>query len=174
MLRPAWDSVKSDTLATPVRLWLRALGAARIYVTLVGLGDDPRVSGRSFYCVSPAQAVSADTVMDAPSPTFTVATPNAPVPDAPGTLTIPSLVTVAGRATTSGTGASDAESNSVLRPVRESTGIVLSPPKENATSVGMGALGVNATTKDCVPPTGISVGTFGALVSALVAGSVVW
>ena len=51
-----------------------------------------------------ALPVSADAVMLPLAPTFTVATAKAPVPVAPGIFTMPSLVSVAAKATMSGTG----------------------------------------------------------------------
>ena len=61
--------------------------------------------------------VSADAVMPALAPTFTVATPNTPIPLVPGIFTIPgSGGSVAANATMSGTGVAEAESRSVFSP----------------------------------------------------------
>src|SRR5215510_13785773 len=91
--------------------------------------------------------VSADAVMVPLAPTFTVATANAPVPLAPGMFTMPSLVTVAANATTSGTGVADAERSRVLTPTVMGAGLALAQLKLRRTSVGgNGAVGVKAST----------------------------
>ena len=69
-----------------------------------------------------ALPVSADAVMLPLTPTFTVATAKAPVPVAPGIFTMPSLVSVAAKATMSGTGVADAENKSVFRPTMMGAG----------------------------------------------------
>src|SRR6516164_5398288 len=91
--------------------------------------------------------VSAETVIVPPAPRFTVATAKTPVPVVPGIWTIPSFFSVALRATTSGTGAVEAESSRVLRPETTGAAIALAQKKFNGTSVaGIGAVGVKAKT----------------------------
>jgi hypothetical protein len=94
-----------------------------------------------------APPVSADAVMVALAPTFTVATAKAPAPPAPGTFKTPSLLVVAAKATMSGTGELEAEKSKVLSPGRIEAGLLFAQSKSNCTSVGdTGALGVNAKT----------------------------
>jgi hypothetical protein len=91
--------------------------------------------------------VSGDTVMRPATPTFTVATPNTPVPVLPGMFTIPVLPMVAPSATMSGTGVFDADRSSALSPRSFSTRAVFSPPKLKPRSVGAKApVGVIAIT----------------------------
>ena len=61
--------------------------------------------------------VSALTVVVPVAPTFTLATAKKPVPVVPGICTMPSFVVVAPKATMSGIGVADAESNNELSPV---------------------------------------------------------
>src|SRR5713101_3346740 len=94
---------------------------------------------------------SAVTVMSPAAPTLTVATAKAPVLLLPGMFTVKgipsSLGHVAPRATTSGTGVSDAESNRVFTPGKIGAGGVVGPAKLNSTSVGAnGAVGVRPMT----------------------------
>jgi hypothetical protein len=106
--------------------------------------------------------VSADAVIVPLAPTFTVATAKAPGPLVPGTLTMPSLVVVAAKATISGTGVGDAESGSVFSPVLIGAGLVFVQSKLNCTSVeGIGAVGVKAKTKLCAAPRPMSTRVFG-------------
>src|SRR5262249_36399605 len=94
-----------------------------------------------------APPVSAEAVMEAPSPTLTVATAKNPVPVLPGMLPMPSLLTVAASATMSGTGVGAPEISSVLMPTSVVTGFVLLPAKLNGKSTGaMGADGVSEIT----------------------------
>ena len=86
---------------------------ADMHCPVVGL-----VSHKRMFTGKAAIPVSADAVMLPLAPTFTVATANAPVPVVPGMLTMPSLVSVAAKATMSGTGVADAENKSVLRPTK--------------------------------------------------------
>jgi hypothetical protein len=118
---------------------------------------------------------SAETVMLALAPTFDDATANAPLPTMFEILTIPSLLSVAERAITSGTGLVEAESRSVLTPTIVGAGLVLVPVKLNATSVGaIGAIGVMLITKVWEPlRPGMFTGVFGDPVNAFVCGSVV-
>jgi len=62
--------------------------------------------------------VSAVTVIDPAMPTLAEATANVPVPEVPGIVTMPSALDVAVSAITSGVGVAEAESSSVLMPVR--------------------------------------------------------
>ena len=111
---------------------------------------------------SVALPVSADAVIVPVAPTFTVATAKAPVPFGPEMFTMPSLVSVAAKATMSGTGVADAESKSVFSPMLIGAGSVFAQSKLNCTSVGaMGAVGVMAKTKLCAAPAAISTGVFG-------------
>ena len=91
---------------------------------------------------SVALPVSAVAVMLPVTPTFTVATAKAPVPFAPGIFTMPSLVSVAAKATMSGTGVTDAESSQVFSPTLMGAGWLFAQAKLNCTSVGaIGAVG---------------------------------
>ena len=114
-------------------------------------------------------------VIEAPAPTFTVATAKAFEPVVPVMCRMPSLLAVAASATMSGTGIAEADRSKVLRPV--SLGAALTPvqSKPSVMVVGAnGALGVNAMTKLCEAPAAIDAGVFGEPASAFVAGLVVW
>src|SRR4029453_1192503 len=92
-----------------------------------------------------------------------------------GKIPMPSLVNLAPKATTSGTGVAEAESSSVFNPVLMGAGSLFAQSKLNCTSVGaIGALGVSAKTKLCVAPAPTFTGVFAEPVTWLVAGSVVW
>ena len=124
---------------------------ALIWVVTVGVGKETQrpVSGMVWQMRRltgrPAAPVSAETVIRPVAPTLTVATAKAP---ALARLTMPVLPAVAASATMSGTGVTDAESRSVLRPVVIGAGAVLVQPKARWTSVGAkGPVGVKANTK---------------------------
>ena len=105
--------------------------------------------------------MSAETVIVPPAPRFTVATAKTPVPVLPGILTIPSLFSVALRATMSGTGVVEAESSKVLRPETTDAAIALAQKNFNGTSVaGIAAVVVKAKTKLCAAWAGMSTGVF--------------
>jgi|SRR5215468_2316940 len=114
----------------------------------------------------------ADAVIVAPAPTFTVATANTPVPDVPGMFTIPSPLSVATKAITSGTGVVDADIRTVLIPILTAASSVFDPATVNlAWAEGAGrsdrdheTLGRARRDAD---------GAFGAPIGALVAESVV-
>jgi hypothetical protein len=89
--------------------------------------------------------VSAEAVMTPLAPTFAVATAKTPVLS---TFTIPSFVSVAAKATMSGTGVLETENSKVFNPVLTGAGFVFEQSKLNCTSVGsIGELGVKAKTK---------------------------
>src|SRR5262245_7406773 len=83
------------------------------------------VSHKKTFTGKDALPVSADAVMLALAPTLTVATEKAPVPSVPGMFAMPSLVTVAAKATMSGTGVAEAENKSVFRPMKLGAGLAL-------------------------------------------------
>src|SRR5262245_43151352 len=89
-----------------------------------------RISGSA---VSP---VSAENVMLPGAPTLALATANAPAADGPGRCTMPSLVVVAPRAMTSGTGALEAESEKVLTPTMNGTEPTFAHEKLSRRSAG--------------------------------------
>ena len=133
------------------------------------------VSHRKMLIGNAAAPVSAEAVIAAVAPTFTVATEKAPVPFVPGIFTMPSLVVVAAKATMSGTGVADAESSNVFSPGLIAARLALVQTNPNSISVGaIGALGVKAKTKLCGAPSAIFTGVFGLPMTALVAGLVVW
>jgi hypothetical protein len=79
------------------------------------------------------------------APTFTVATANTPVL---ARVTMPSLLSVAARATISGIGVEEADKSKVFNPELIGAGLLLTQSKLNSTSVGaIGAVGVKAMTK---------------------------
>src|SRR5262250_791608 len=122
-----------------------------------------------------AAPVSAEAVTVPPAPTLAVATANTPLPVTPGTFTMPSLFSVAARAMMSGTGVAEADNRSVLIPGRLTAGAAFAQSKTMGTSAGaIGAVGVKANTKLCVPAAGMSTGVFTVPVTWLVTGSVVW
>src|SRR5262245_53733766 len=101
------------------------------------------------------------------TPTFEVATANAPAATAAGALAraptdetadptrvrIPSLAAVAASAITSGTGVCDAPSKTVVSPVTTAARLTPSHVNPIPTSVASnGAVGRNASTKLCEPP----------------------
>src|SRR5262245_4396829 len=83
-----------------------------------------------------ALPVSADTVTWPPTPTFNVATENAPILVAPVISTIPLPPAVAASAMTSDTGPAEPDSNNVLRPGRMETPVLFKHEKFSQTSVG--------------------------------------
>ena len=94
-----------------------------------------------------AVPVSADAVIESWLPTLTVATAKAFAPELPGKSTMPSPVGVAARATISGTGVLEADSNSVFKPTVTGAGFVLKQSKVSCTSVeSKAAVGVKANT----------------------------
>ena len=132
------------------------------------------VSHRKMLTGNAAAPVSADAVIVAVAPTFTVATAKAPVPFVPGIFTMPSLVVVAAKATISGTGVVDAESKSVFNPELTGAGLLFVQSKLSCTSVGgKGAVGVKAKTKLWAAPPGTLTGVLGVPVIWLVAELVV-
>ena len=109
-----------------------------------------------------AAPVSAEAVIVAVAPTFTVATEKAPVPLVPGMVTMPSLVVVAARATMSAIGVAEAESSKVFSPTLIGAGSLFAQLKLNCTSVGgKGAVGVKANTKLCAAPAAMFAGASG-------------
>src|SRR5262245_3468564 len=80
--------------------------------------------------------VSAESVMLPPAPTFAVAAAKAPALPAPGMWTIPSPVTVAPRAITSGTGPLEADNEKVLTPTMNGTEPTLAHEKVSRRSSG--------------------------------------
>ena len=120
------------------------------------------VSHRDMLTGNVAAPVSAEAVIVAVDPTFTVATANAPVPFAPGMFTIPSLVVVAANATMSGTGIVEAENRSVFSPELTGAGLLFVQSKLSCTSVGgKAAVGVKAKTKLCAAPPATLIGVLG-------------
>src|SRR5262245_29513717 len=109
-----------------------------------------------------ADPVSAEPVIAASVPTFTVATANTPVSLVPGIFTMPSLSRVAANAMMSGVSVAEADKKSVLTPGMIAAGLALVHSKRNCTSVGaIGAVGVNAKTNSWAVPPGMSVDAFG-------------
>src|SRR5262249_6153974 len=106
-----------------------------------------------------ALPVCADAVIIPLTPTFTVATANAPVPFAPGIFTMPSLLSVTAMATMSVTGVAEAEKRRVLTPEMIGACSVLAHLKLNCTSVGaIGAVGINPKANLWAAPAGMSMG----------------
>ena len=131
------------------------------------------VSHRKTFTGRIAAPVSADAMIFALAPTFTVATAKTPVPVAPGTSTMPPLA--AASATMSGTGVAEAENNSVFSPELTGAGLLFVQSKLSCTSVGgKGAVGVKASTKLCAAPPATLTAVFGVPVIWLVAELVVW
>ena len=107
-------------------LWTKIpnVGVALVLICVVTLGPMAEmhcpvvgfVSQRETFSGNIALPMSADAVMPALAPTFTVATAKAPVPVAPGMFTMPSWVGVAAQATMSETGVAETESSSVFSP----------------------------------------------------------
>ena len=96
---------------------------------------------------SEAAPVSADAVIDPVAPTLTVATAKAPAPFVPGILRMPSPDAVAPRATISGTGEVEADSNRVFRPTTFGAALLLLQLAVIETSVAEnGPVGVIAKT----------------------------
>src|SRR5205814_3695020 len=112
---------------------------------------------------------SALTVMLPPEPTLAVATAKAPVPAGPGTSTVPVSPIVAATAITSGTGVTDDDSRSVVRPGVTTAASTFVHVNAMKTSVGANiADGVRANTKLWLASGGMSTGVFGNPVTALV------
>src|SRR5262245_11030423 len=131
------------------------VGVAPALIVVDTLGPIPEmhcpvagfVSHRKMLTGRIAAPVSADAVMVALAPTFTVATAKAPTPLAPGMFKMPSLLVVAANATMSGRGEFEAAKNKVLSPGRIKAGLLFEHSKSNCTSVGViGALDVSAKT----------------------------
>src|SRR5712691_622648 len=144
---------------------------------VVGFTQTPvvrSVAHRETLSGSETAPVSAVTVSVSLLPTFTAATAKTPEPVLASVVTTPLLLRVAARATMSGTGVLDAESNNVLMPEMARAGSVLAQSNCNCTSVGGNvAVGVNAKTNVCAFPPGISTGVLVEPITALVVGSVV-
>lgn len=102
-------------------------------------------------------------------PTLTVATANAPLPEAGKfSMPVPGVSAIISR-----TGVLEADRSRVLRPATLAAGMVLVQSKLNSTSMGAnGAVGVNAKIKLCAAPSAMSTGVSGVPANALVAGSV--
>src|SRR5262245_14470345 len=122
-----------------------------------------------------SEPVSPDAVIWPVAPRFTAATANAADPPLPGTSTMPSWPTVAGRATMSGTAPVEADNSKVFRPEVVGATPPFAHVKANVSSVGgMGAHGVSARTKLWLAPAAMSTASLGLPVTWLVARSVVW
>ena len=75
---------------------------------------------------------------------------------------MPSLVSVAAKATMSGTGVVETEKRTVFSPTTDSAAKMFSQPKRSMTSfVRRDRVGLKATTKLLLPPGGILTGVFG-------------
>ena len=121
-----------------------------------------------------AAPVSTLTIKVSLAPTFTLATAKKPVPIVFGMCTMPSLLTVAPKATISGMGVLEAESNNVFNPVTTLASLALAQLNCNCTSVGAkAAVGVKPKTKVWTAPAAMSTLASRVPVSALVVGLVV-
>ena len=132
------------------------------------------VSQREVTMGKVAAPVSTLTIKVSLAPTFTLATAKKPVPVVPGMCTMPSLLTVATKATISAMGVSDAESNNVFNPVTTLASLVSAQLYCNCTSVEpKAAVGVKPKTKVWTAPAAMSTLASRVPVSALVVGLVV-